>query len=153
MNSDYALSRLAELRNPKGSAALKGLIIRDPWIGKILAGKKTWELRSRHCNHRGELALVRQGTGLVVGMARLIDNLHPLDEHTMRQTMEFHGVPEDRIPEVIERNWCIPWVLTHVQPLARPVPFDQKPGAVTFAKIDAKAEDEIRKQQKISNPS
>ena len=36
---------------------MKGLIIREPWIGMIMDGSKTWELRTQHTTMRGEIAL------------------------------------------------------------------------------------------------
>ena len=31
-----------------------GLVIQSPWIEKILAGEKTWEIRTRHATRAGE---------------------------------------------------------------------------------------------------
>lgn len=36
---------------------MKGIIIDAPWIDEILAGRKTWELRTKSWSHRGEVAL------------------------------------------------------------------------------------------------
>jgi hypothetical protein len=36
---------------------VKGLIIREPWIGMIMDGTKTWELRTQHTTMRFEIAL------------------------------------------------------------------------------------------------
>ena len=52
---------------------MKGLIIREPWIGMILAGRKTWEMRSRQTPYRGRIGLIRKGTGMVVGIAEIVD--------------------------------------------------------------------------------
>ena len=50
---------------------MKGLIIRDPWITKILEGAKAWEMRSRPALYRGRVALIRKGTGMAFGTAAL----------------------------------------------------------------------------------
>jgi hypothetical protein len=39
----------------------KGLIIADPWIGYVLEGSKTWEMRSSKTSVRGPFGLIRKG--------------------------------------------------------------------------------------------
>lgn len=126
--------------------ALKGLIIREPWIGEILAGRKTWELRSTPFRYRGELALIRQGSGLVVGMATLADCLAPQSKDELRASALFHRWPVDKLDELIAKNWCIPWVLSDVRPLPHPVRYVHRSGAVKTVTIDEQAEREIRQQ-------
>lgn len=57
---------------------MKGLIIDQPWIGLILSGKKTWEMRKTACHHRGRIALIRKGSGQVVGTADIVNSFPPL---------------------------------------------------------------------------
>jgi hypothetical protein len=45
----------------------RGLIIGSPYIDWILAGKKTWEIRGSYTHVQGKIALIRSGSGLVVG--------------------------------------------------------------------------------------
>ena len=56
----------------------RALIIRSPHIEKVLAGTKTWEIRSRSTNIRGPIALIRSESGLVVGTCELVDVKGPL---------------------------------------------------------------------------
>jgi ASCH domain len=72
---------------------VKGLIIREPWIGMIMDGSKTWELRTQHTTMRGEIALIRKGTGQIVGVADLIDSLPQLGRQALAESVQFHGVP------------------------------------------------------------
>jgi hypothetical protein len=58
---------------------MKGLVIREPWIDMILDGAKTWELRTQRTTVRGEIALIRKGTGQIEGVAHLVDSLPQLD--------------------------------------------------------------------------
>lgn len=58
---------------------MKGLIIDEPWIGLILLGNKTWEMRKTACHHRGRIALIRKGSGRIVGTVDLVDSLQSLD--------------------------------------------------------------------------
>src|SRR5947209_18338036 len=51
------------------SPQVKALIIREPWIGHILSGAKTWEMRTSKTSLRGRIGLIRKGSGVVVGVA------------------------------------------------------------------------------------
>ena len=57
---------------------MKALIIDEPWITAILKGDKTWEMRKKNCNIRGQIALIRKGSGQVVGTANVVDSKPPL---------------------------------------------------------------------------
>ena len=115
---------------------LKGLIVRQPWIGKILAGSKTWEMRSTGWKHRGPIALIEKGSGLVVGVARMVDDRAPLTLTEMLKTIHLHGIPADDIPGVVRDGWVRPWVLTDVRRLNRPVPYLHPSGAVKTVNLD-----------------
>ena len=116
--------------------ALKGLIIRRPWIGKILAGTKTWEMRSTGWKHRGPVALIEKGSGRVVGWARMVDDKAPLTEAEMRATIAYHGIPADQIAGVIADGWTRPWILAEVKKLRFPVPYIHPSGAVKTVNLD-----------------
>ena len=57
---------------------LKGLVIAEPWISHILSGRKTWQMCPKISKHRGPMALVRKGSGSVVGIADISSNAYPL---------------------------------------------------------------------------
>jgi hypothetical protein len=115
---------------------MRGLVIREPWIGKILAGEKTWEMRSKPTQIVGEIALVRQGAGLVVGTAKLTGSLPALTRQTYMDHHPQHAIPADMLDAVIENGWVYPWVLSDVRPLSRPVAYQHRPGAVTFVVME-----------------
>lgn len=108
--------------------ALKGLVIRQPWIGMILRGDKTWEMRNKPCRHRGRIALIEKGTGTIVALARIVDDLPALSETEMRSTIDKHRIPEDEIIGAVQRGWTRPWVLTDVVQLSAPVPYEHTSG-------------------------
>ena len=62
----------AQLMHSSEIGELRGLIIDEPFISEILNGSKTWEMRSRHTDRRGLIALIAKGSGAVVGAATLI---------------------------------------------------------------------------------
>lgn len=56
----------------------RGLVIDGHWVSLILAGRKTWEMRSQSTQLRGTIGLVRKGTGQICGVVDLVDSLAPL---------------------------------------------------------------------------
>lgn len=71
---------------------MKGLIVDEPWISLILAGKKDWEMRSQPTQVRGPVALIRKGTGQVVGTANITGNHGPLGLDELRSNASRHCV-------------------------------------------------------------
>jgi hypothetical protein len=112
----------------------KGLIIREPWISMILEGWKTWEMRTKATSIRGPIALIRGGSGTVVGVADLVDSLAPLTESDMRSSELMHGIGVDKIPQVVGDGWVVPWVLQNAVAIA-PVPYTHPSGAVTWVNL------------------
>ena len=108
--------------------ALKGLVIREPWIGMILRGEKVWELRSQPCRHRGRIALIEKGSGEIQGVATLVDDLAPLSRSELLSSIGKHGVPVQQIDEVMKMRWLRPWVLADVVRLSRSVPYQHTSG-------------------------
>lgn len=122
----------------------KGLLIRDPWLERILSGKKSWEMRSRDTAQRGLVALIKAGSGMVYGVARIVDSFGPLSDAQMQAHQDRHGIPPERLPEV--SNYRHAWVLAEVKRLDRPVPYRHRAGAVIFAVLDAEAREKIAVQ-------
>ena len=88
---------------------MKGLIIKEPWISLILSGKKTWELRSRDTRVRGRIALIRKGSGTVLGSAELTGTLPKLARSDLIANVAKHRVPESDIDA--DFKWSTAWVL------------------------------------------
>lgn len=112
----------------------QALIIDEPWIGHLIAGRKTWEMRSRPTTKRGRIALVRKGSGAVVATATIIDCLPPLSAADMPVHFARHRVPQDMVEREGYR-WFTPWVLADVRPLAQPLPYRHPSGAVTWVDL------------------
>lgn len=119
--------------------ALKGLIIRQPWIGLILSGQKTWEMRSRGTAVRGPIALIEKGSGAVVGVAELSASLPPLRASDMGANFDKHRIPQNLVDEP-GYNWLTPWVIGNARRLDRPVPYRHKSGAVIWVDLDPDVE-------------
>ena len=114
----------------------KALIVADPWIGYILDGSKTWEMRASGTAHRGWFGLIRKGAGAVHGIARLVDVGAPLTPRQMIQTMDRHRIPSDLITSGQVTRWNTPWVLADAHQLDTPVPYRHPSGAVTWVTLE-----------------
>ena len=129
---------------------MHALIIREPWIGLILTGTKTWEMRARATKLRGLVGLIRKGTGLVVGVAEIVECLPFLDAASLASTRPFHCIPTKMDAEVLQLGWVCPWVLRHARPLPRPVAAGQKPGQVTWVPLSEAANTAVAGQYALA---
>jgi len=126
---------------------MRGLIIDEPWIGLILAGTKTWEMRKGATHIRGPIALIRKGNGAVVGVAELTGSLPDLDTADAYARAEpFHAIPPARQVRAREDGWRTPWVLANARPLAKPVPYEHPNGAVIWVNLSPAVADAIKAQ-------
>lgn len=113
---------------------MKGLIIRSPWIEKILDGTKCWELRKRPAKIRGRIALIRGGSGLIVGTAELAGCIGPMSRDELRQEFEKHHAPDKALKELgYEKAYA--WVLGSVCSLTPPVRYRHPSGAVIWVDL------------------
>lgn len=116
---------------------MKALVIDEPWIGKILRGEKTWEMRKTASHQRGRIALIRKGSGLVVGTADLIDSLSRIvSRNAYAEAEAFHGIPPERQDRAFADGWTTPWVLANARLLASAVPYQHPSGAVIWVNLD-----------------
>ena len=72
---------------------LKGLILKEPWIDLILTGEKVWEIRGSNTKIRGTIALIKGGSGTVVGLCELKNVIGPLSIDKLRRSKPFHSIP------------------------------------------------------------
>jgi hypothetical protein len=110
---------------------VRGLFIKAPWIDMILDGRKTWEIRGSATSIRGRIALLRSGASRVAGVCDLLDCEGPLALDHLRANAQRAGFEADELP--YKRTYA--WILTNPVRLARPVPFEPKPGAVIWLQL------------------
>lgn len=110
-------------------------MIREPWIGKILKGLKKWEIRGSKTSIRGTIALIRSGSGLVVGACDLVDVLGPLTLSEMRKNIEKHRIPLSYLKRGLPYKKTYAWVLRNIKPLKKAVPYEHPQGAVIWVKL------------------
>jgi len=126
--------------------AIKGLIIDTPPIDNILSGRKTWEMRSTATKQRGPIALIRKGSGRVVGVAEIIDSIGPLSEADLLANHDKHLISEDRIKSGAVAKWKHAWVLRNARPLERPVSYIHPSGAVIWVNLGTEEVASIARQ-------
>lgn len=111
---------------------MKALIIKQPYIELILSGKKTWEMRATKTAIRGRIALIEQGTGLIVGEVTLKGNGPEIkDMGAAAATQHLHKVDELHLLQ----KWRFPWILEDVKRYKTPVPYSHPKGAVIWVNI------------------
>ena len=133
---------------------MKGLIIDEPWIGLILLGKKTWEMRKTACHYRGRIALIRKGSGRIVGTADVINSLPSLDTAEAYAGAESkHCIPPSRQELAFSDGWRTPWALANAHALDAPVPYKHPSGAVIWVNLDPGVKMAIEAQSGFAAPS
>lgn len=112
----------------------RALVIRQPHIGHILDGMKTWEMRSKPTKIRGRIGLIEAGSGLIVGECE-IDRMQsaPKSYRARFMTRCYHRIPEDRYS--VMDKWCWAWVLSNVLRYDDPIPYDHPQGAVIWVSL------------------
>jgi hypothetical protein len=131
-------------RHPDPPLPDRGLMLREPWISQILMSRKTWELRGISTKIRGRLALIRSGSGLILGECSLDDCLGPIQFETLIET---GGLSQQERDE-IEREGHAPylakdgvtsktfaWIVSNPILYSRPVAYNHPSGAITFVDL------------------
>ncbi len=112
------------------------LIVDEPWISKILSGEKTWEMRSRSTSIRGRIALIRKGSGLIVGA---VDIVEVLDFNQNRDVLamykEEHCIDYANKDHEFLQKYDVAWVLANAEEYTDPIPYKHPQGAVIWVKI------------------
>jgi len=113
-------------------ATLSAIPIREPWIGMILDGDKTWEIRSKFTKKIGPVALIRSGSGTVVATATLAKVIE-LTSSICSKNARKMGMS---VSEALDCFGYYAWVLEDVIAFKRPVPYIHPSGAVTWVSLD-----------------
>ena len=115
---------------------MDGLLIRTPWIDDILDGRKTWEIRGSLTKKRGKIALIRSGSGMVVGTCELVDVKGPLTLEQMIKKTSKHRIPKKDLEKYgLYYKKTYAWVLENAKRLVKPIPYKHKPGAIIWVKL------------------
>lgn len=115
---------------------MKALVIMEEPLEKILAGQKIWEMRKRRCLIRGPIALIRKGSGLVVGTAVIADSLAPItDLASYGKSFRFHRVAKANQRNAFVSGYRFPWLISRARRLRKPIPYTHTPGAMSWVTL------------------
>lgn len=126
---------------------MRALIIREPWVGKILDGKKTWELRGSKTNVRETVALVASGSGTVIGVCDLVDCIGPWSTCVFKDNAQRAGInPEKAKLGYYKQTYA--WAMAEPRRLTKPIPYTHPSGAIIWVRLDAGVETKIQRALK-----
>jgi ASCH domain len=124
---------------------MRALLIRHPHIDKILARKKTWEIRGSRTSLRGRVGLIASGSGKVIGVCDLVNCVGPLTAAEFRKNATKAGMrPSEATLGYYRQTFA--WVVKNARTLERPVPYRHPPGAIIWVKLDATVERKVKTQ-------
>jgi hypothetical protein len=126
---------------------LSAIPIMEPWIDMILIGVKTWEIRSKNTLKIGPGALIRSGSGTVVGTAYLSEVIL-LSRKLCQENARKMGMTK---PEAVGCVGEYAWVLKDVIALKKPIPYKHPRGAITWVTLDEPTTKKVLAEAKRSS--
>lgn len=115
----------------KGGEKVKGLIIKDPWITKILNGEKVWEIRGSNTKIRGTISLIKSGTGMIFGTVDLVKTKN-LIRNELYLSYNKHFVQNHDDIEYLN-IWA--WILENPVWYTEQIPYKHKQGCVIWVNL------------------
>jgi len=110
---------------------------KSPHVENILSGKKTWDIRGSNTNIRGEIALIKSGSGTVVGTCHIIDVIGPLYFSDLEANIDKHCVEKDQLERVFGKyKKLYSWVLAKEYEFDTPVKYKHPQGAIIWVNLD-----------------
>lgn len=100
-------------------------------------------IRGSRTSVRGPIALIRSGSGTVIGTCEVVDSLGPLTAKELRMHARKAGMRPSEARMGYPKTFA--WVLSNPRYLETPVPYRHPPGAVIWVKLDAKTERAVRR--------
>lgn len=122
----------------------RGLVIMEEPLNKILQGRKTMELRSKHNRQLGLIALIRKGSGKIYGVAEIVESIGPMSFDEFRAHANEHAVEPERLREIFYMGWNHGWRLRNIVSLKSPVSYIHK--GMSQVKLDPGAIEALSRQ-------
>jgi len=114
--SDLELKVQRKKRAGRHGGPARGLI-KSPHVERILSGSKTWDIRGSRTNIRGPVALIRSGSGLIVGTYEVVDAIGPLTRSDLAKNARKIGFKPSEIGSRLPYKRTYAWVLRGARPL------------------------------------
>jgi len=112
----------------------KGLLIKKEWLALILSKKKTLEMRSRPTKIRGYVGLIQSGSGLIFGLANLVDCIGKIPNTTLIQLKPLHCIDYNKNIELKKYNFG--WKFENAIALKKQIPYTHPKGAVVWVNLN-----------------
>jgi len=125
---------------------LSGLLIRSPWIDRILDGSKTWEIRGNRTGKQGRIALIKSGSGTVVGVADLVGVTGPLRLAELVVNAQKAGFLQSEAPKRLPYKRTFAWILNNPKRLEQPVAYVHPSGSVIWVSLSPTVSNRILRQ-------
>lgn len=125
---------------------LSAIPIQAPYIDEILAGTKTWEIRSKFTKKIGPVGLIRSKSGTVVGTAKLAKVVE-ITASIGRANARKMGMSA---AEGADCEGLYAWVLEDVVKFKTPVPYKHPNGAITWVTLDEPTTKKVIAEEKRS---
>ncbi len=122
---------------------IKGLIIDSPHIDKILAGTGTWEMRSGNTNQPGLIALIKQGSRQIVGVANLVAIKGSISYQDRLNNVNQHRISEECLRLGGIDNWDVAWILENAQPLLTTINYQHLNGIDIWVNLEAQVQEKL----------
>jgi hypothetical protein len=114
----------------------RGLMVRDPYASQILDGEKVWEIRGRPTQIRGQIVIIKSGSGCAFGTVKLVRVLGPIGLDDLVQARE---ITQEEREEFARTGLPYPktyaYVMTNPRWFQRPIPYRHPSGAVTWVRL------------------
>jgi hypothetical protein len=129
---------------------MRALLIRRPWIDKILNGEKTWEIRGSRTSAQGQIGLIASRSGTVIGVCDLVDCIGPLTGNEFRKNAKKAGMrPSEATLGYYRQTFA--WIVKNARRLERPVEYQHPFGAVIWVRLETVVERKIKAQLRKHN--
>jgi hypothetical protein len=123
-----------------------GLVIASPWIGKILAGEKTWEIRSKPNSRTGRIALAQKG-GPLLGTCSIGASV-TLPKEEFAKHFSKHRVAPDELARFYGDRQVYAWPLSDVRRLEPSIAY-RHPGGGSWVKLSPGNVPEFERLQRL----
>ncbi|ACS34553.1 ASCH domain-containing protein [Thermococcus gammatolerans] len=120
---------------------MRGLIIRQPYAGWIVEGKKVWEIRKSRTRIRGEVLIISNGKA--IGKAELVDVLGPFTPEELAEHGDKHHASLEFLKEYSNGKPLYAWVFKNATKFERPLEVKLKRGVQVWANVELGEEDEV----------
>ncbi len=127
---------------------LPALLIQSPWIDKILARTKTWEMRGSRTTKRGRIGLIQSGSGTVIGLANLVNVVGPLTRAQFIANAKKIGPTRSEALGGLPYKRTFAWVVRNPRRLKNPVPYRHPYGAIIWVRLTPAVERAVRHQRR-----